>query len=500
MAQECVPVSRTKGAIASQASKYGSITPGDQQTAVRSYFGREMMDEAIGLVRFAVPVAIAASCRNLLNIIDTMYVGELGVTEIAGFGMAINLMGMLRPIYICPANAILPTLIGRAIGSGNSKQAGDWVQLNLCYTLVMLIPVCIFLYYGTFRFYVSVFGADLDAAASAQTYMRVYLLVIPIAAVNAVLRSYASAINETTGPMVAAGCAVGLNVIFNQVLVLGIPGHFEGLGYIGSPLATALALFTQTLIFVAFSFWWKQAHLKADAWSGPSCAALGWQRVKHFTQLSIPVTAGVLTQKVGMVSLTMLATSMGKETSACLSVLFSLEILFCALCEGFGTAIQVRLSTHLGAADAHCAKIVLITSYVTMGIISSSTCTFMYYNRYALAAMYSRDLGFREMLVSGFPALVSGVFLMGFSSVSSSSLYAMGRAPEVAAVQWIAVWLILLPVGVRLIFFQGDTSDAYNGVLWACAASYLVENLLSGTLLIQTNWEAQVARARKKIH
>ena len=135
-----------------------------------------------------------------------------------------------------------------------------------------------------------------------------------------------------------------------------------------------------------------------------------------------------------------------------------------------------------------------------MGIISSSTCTFMYYNRYALAAMYSRDLGFREMLVSGFPALVSGVFLMGFSSVSSSSLYAMGRAPEVAAVQWIAVWLILLPVGVRLIFFQGDTSDAYNGVLWACAASYLVENLLSGTLLIQTNWEAQVARARKKIH
>ena len=356
--QECVPVSRTKGA--SQASKYGSITPGDQQTAVRSYFGREMMDEGIGLVRFAVPVAIAASCRNLLNIIDTMYVGELGVTEIAGFGMAINLMGMLRPIYICPANAILPTLIGRAIGSGNSKQAGDWVQLNLCYTVVMLIPVCIFLYSGTFRFYVSVFGADLDAAACAQTYMRVYLLVIPIAAVNAVLRSYASAINETTGPMVAAGCAVALNVIFNQVLVLGIPGHFEGLGYIGSPLATALALLTQTLIFVAFSFWWKQVHLKADAWSGPSCAALGWQRVKHFTQLSIPVTAGVLTQKVGMVSLTMLATSIGKETSACLSVLFSLEILFCALCEGFGTAIQVNhWHTHF------CMVIAFICMHVT---------------------------------------------------------------------------------------------------------------------------------------
>ena len=56
-------------------------------------------EEFIAMLTFAIPLAIGVSARNMIYNIDTIYLGHIGVTQLAGASLAMNLTEMFGELY-----------------------------------------------------------------------------------------------------------------------------------------------------------------------------------------------------------------------------------------------------------------------------------------------------------------------------------------------------------------------------------------------------------------
>ena len=95
------------------------------------------------------PMVISFACRMVMASTDTMFVGHLDNSTIGtylqkpynaeSYLAAGALSDMVVSILIVPPlafNQVLNALVGQAMGSGNPKMAGTWLQLSMLFLAV----------------------------------------------------------------------------------------------------------------------------------------------------------------------------------------------------------------------------------------------------------------------------------------------------------------------------------------------------------------------------
>ena len=98
---------------------------------------------------------------------------------------------------------------------------------------------------------------------------------------------------------------MGINVVLNQLLIYGVDYslfggkihiQFDGLGFIGSPLATTCSLTFQLLLFSVYAVWYKRYPTKAGAWGGFQCSSFSMERIVNFFKVIGPMMIGDATE------------------------------------------------------------------------------------------------------------------------------------------------------------------------------------------------------------
>ena len=113
---------------------YGSIS---QSKAVEPKFSA--IDEACHVVRFALPGGIASCAHNAIVTIDSVFLSHLSVNDMAGASLAFNITDALVKLYAPSAYNLTP-LVAQAVGAGNPRLAGNWLQLVLGLLCLDLVP------------------------------------------------------------------------------------------------------------------------------------------------------------------------------------------------------------------------------------------------------------------------------------------------------------------------------------------------------------------------
>ena len=201
---------------------------------------RALDREIFGL---ALPTFATLVSEPLLLLADSAIIGHLGTTELAGLGIAANVLGILTGLCIFLAYGTTGT-VARRLGAGNRQAAlaggldglllAVGLGVVLCGALELTLPVV-----------VGAYGASPEVSAAATSYLRIAAFNLPsillLLAGTGVLRG----LQDTRTPLYVAIATNLANIGLNFTFVYGLR-----LGIAGSALGTLVAQ-TAAALFVA---------------------------------------------------------------------------------------------------------------------------------------------------------------------------------------------------------------------------------------------------------
>ena len=466
------------------------------------------------------PMVASFVCRILMASTDTAFVGHL-TNSSTGFGLekprtaeqylaSSALADVVLTLLIAPPlafNQVLNALVGQAVGSGNPKMAGTWLQLSIFFLTIAYIPFLIAQWY-TITPALRLLGFEEDLCRLAGVYAR-WQVIWPIPnGVYQCLRFYFQAQGLPRPAMYNNIVWLLLNGLLNWFYVFGGPFayldgssrfHFRGFGYLGAAMSLSTSRSLQPVTYWLYMFVWRKAHL--PTWPGINLEFLQCQRVYRFLMQALPLIGAsifqVASSKVQTVLIAQLGTLViGTNSAVIAATMPASDTLSAAL-----TAVAaMRVGFHLGKGDARAAK--AATSLVLCVSVAISTTLFciLWPLRYPLVSLVTDDAQTKPIAAEMVGAqLVSSAVGVLVTVLTMGVLSGQGRT-LVTTVMSFGVELPLTIGGTALLVYVAKLRGA-TGLLWilwvggACVS--LAQLAILGCILTMcTNWKQYAAEAQ----
>ena len=289
------------------------------------------------ILALAVPAFATLVSEPLLLIADSAIVGHLGTSQLAGLGIAGNIVGVIAGLCIFLAYGTTST-VARQLGAGNRREAlaGGIDGLILAALLGAVITVALHLLYQPL---IGLYGAAPDVAAQAATYLRIVSFGFPFLLVMLASTGVLRGLQDTRTPLKVAITINLANIGLNFLLVYGF-----GWGLAGAAVGTVLAQFLAAGILclvVIRGARREGAPLHFRPGGILSAARAGIWLVLRTAALQVSITAT-----------TLVATHLGVIGLAAHQVVNSLWVFLSFALDAIAIAAQAIIGRYLGAARA----------------------------------------------------------------------------------------------------------------------------------------------------
>ncbi|RHY34336.1 hypothetical protein DYB32_001024 [Aphanomyces invadans] len=268
---------------------------------------------------------------------------------------------------------------------------------------------------------------DPDLVSLAQTFASYSALSVWPNALYVSLRSYLRS-QQIMAPIAVVDFAtVGLYIVSNYVFIYGCLG-WNGLGFVGSPLASFFCATMQPLALFVYAFVVQRHHEKT--WTGWSWQCLDQVRLKQFVTLT--------------------------------SSLF----VYLAMDEWIYNVVTVVAVTVVGFALGSIATVVVVVVLLV--------------GRRPLVGVFTQDPALHDILDTVLPVFCIAASISGLHVMLSSVLEAMSLALTLVVMSGVGSWGILLPVSYYL-----GISEALGlaGLWWGSVVGEAAKFMFTGIAL-----------------
>lgn len=301
----------------------------------------------------AIPAFATLVSEPLLLLADSAIIGHLGTTQLAGLGIAANVIGVLAGLSIFLAYGTTGT-VARRLGAGDRAAAlaggidglilAAGLGAILCVLLQILMPTVIGWY-----------GVSEEVGTAARTYLRIAACGLPsvllIMASTGVLRG----LQDTKTPLYVAIATNLANIGLNLALVYGL-----GLGIAGSALGTLIAQ-TTAAVFLAVIVvrGARREHTK-----------IGFhpQGILAAARSGVWLVLRTATLQAAITTTTLVAAASGAVALAAHQVINSLWVFLAFALDAIAIAAQAIIGRYLGAGQVDLGR-ALTRRMVGWGIV-----------------------------------------------------------------------------------------------------------------------------------
>lgn len=190
------------------------------------------------LVNMTVPMLFGITTMMAQGLIDTWFLGKVGVRELAAFGFGFPILMIVTSVAI-GLGAGTSSVVARAIGGGDLRRARrlatDSLFLGFLITFVISM-IGIFTINPLFR----LLGAPEDMLPLIRPFMIILYAGIPFVVVGMIGMASMRATGDTRLPSSLMVLAAILNVILDPILIFGV-GPIPAMGLNGAAMAALLA-------------------------------------------------------------------------------------------------------------------------------------------------------------------------------------------------------------------------------------------------------------------
>jgi len=474
------------------------------QNVVEGFNVRQEMWEMASL---GLPLAVSFFCRMGMASTDSSFVGHIndgGYTPETYLAAAV-LSDMCVNCFMVPPlafNQVLNALVGQAVGSGNPKMAGIWLQQSMFWLALTMLPCLAGCFYVEPILKALAFPSDV--AHVAGTY-AMYNVIWPIPnGLYQCMRFYFQAQGLPNPAMYNNIVFLFVNVLLNYVFVFGGPfryfaffNYWKGLGFIGAAISLSISRTMQPIVYFCYMFLYKKHHLAT--WPD---AGLSWKhhtraRTLEFMKQTVPNMGTLLFQQCASQATTVFVGRLGERAIAASSALSTVTIPWSGTLSASTCTISgVRVGYHLGRGNGDAARqsAWLVIHFITVMNIVMVAVFLPLRNMILRIATDDADvLSLGETLI---PAMLVGTYLnLIVSNITSGVFSGMGR-PIIATILSFGLELPMSIGGVALyiIKFHGDLI----GVYWWQALSGGFEAAVVILIMSASNWNKCAIDARRR--
>ena len=328
------------------------------------------------IIAFALPLAFTGVLQQLLNAADVAVLGQyLGKNAMAAVGNNTALIGLTVNLFIglsLGANVV----IAQNIGANRKKHAHDIVGTAFLLAIITGFFVAA-VGEAAVDFVMNRLGVPLDVWDMAETYLRVYLLGMPVIGLYNFEAAIFRSRGDTTTPLIALIVAVFLNIGLNLLAV----GYFS-LGIAGVAAATVLAFGAATIVLFVALIRTDDAVIRLSI----KKLHINKAGLSEIVRIGLPAGIQGMVFSLSNIIIQGAINSLGADVMAASAAAFTIEInVFCFL-SAFGQATTTFVSQNYGAGlMERCRKVTRIAmglSTLFMGVLSG---VILYYAQELLA-------------------------------------------------------------------------------------------------------------------
>lgn len=315
-------------------------------------------------VAITIPVAAQAMLNTILNLVDTMMIGQLGQTEIAAVGLANKVFFVFTLLLfgIVSGSSILTAQYwGKKDIKSIHKVLGMSIAISLIGSIVFVLAG-IFAPEGVMR----IFTPSDNTVAIGASYLCIAALSYPMTAVTNCYISLLRGVNKVKAPIIISIVSIGINIILNYTLIFG---HFGApqLGVKGAAIATLIARIVECLCLIAYVY----SHDNPAAAKIKELFDFNKDFIKIYFKTVSPVIANEFMWGLGVTMYSLVYGRMGDEAVASITITQNVEQLCIVFFQGISAATAVILGNELGAnklkeAEKHATYFIFIQFILTM--------------------------------------------------------------------------------------------------------------------------------------
>lgn len=299
------------------------------------------------IVALALPALGALAADPLVSMVDTAFVGRLGVVPLAALGVNASVFSLAFVVFNFLAYGTTP-MVARSVARGDRARAGRLAVEAL--TLALLTgALALAVLQAAAGPILEIMGATGDLREPALTYLRIRAFAGPavllITAGHGIFRGW----HDTRTPLVVTLGLNVVNLVLDPILIFGL-----GWGLAGAAIATVVAQWAGALAFVFLIL-------------GPRREALGIRLVAPRPADLVPllqVGGALLVRTLSLVATmtlaTAVATRLGTLAVAAHQVATQLWLLLALVVDALAVAAQALVGSAEGREARRVANRLLI--------------------------------------------------------------------------------------------------------------------------------------------
>lgn len=432
----------------------------------------------------ATPVVMAELGWVTMGIVDTIMVGDLGVSAIGAVGLS-SMLFVAVAVFAMGLLLGLDPLVAQNFGARRLDECHRWLVDGIWLGIVVTPPMVAVIF--AMNASMTLWGLPAEVLALSQPYLAILTCSLPPLLMYVAFRRYLQAMNVVRPVMFALVAANIVNAIANWVLINGHWGA-PAMGVRGSAYATLAArIFMAGWLLIVIVR--HEAHVTPRLRDTP--LAIDPARLRRLFWLGFPA-AGQTVFEVGVfTAATALVARVSAEALAAHQIVLNFASLTFMIPLGVASAAAVRVGQAIGRGDPRGAASAGWTAIaIGVGFMASAALVFFIVPR-ALIRLFTDDATVIELGVS--LLFVAAVFQLfdGIQGVVTGAL--RGLANTRTAMLWNLVghWTIGLPLGYLMCFRWGL---GVVGLWWGLSVGLMI----CGVALLSV-WIGEERRLRKAL-
>ena len=417
------------------------------------------------LFRLTIPMIAGMLSMTIFNLVDTLYVGQLGKKALAAMSFTFPVVMVLNSIALgigMGASAV----ISRAIGKGDRNQVK---MLSTNALLLALFIVAIFIIAGELTIY-PLFRA-MGASGEILTLIRSYMSIWYIGVIFVVIPMVGNNIIRATGDMKTTGVIMTSAAIFNMILdpllIFGL-GPLEGMGIRGGAIATVIAR-SMTMIF-SLRILINREHL--IILKPPKIKEL-WISWKKILFIGLPAALANIIIPISMGFITRLVSSYGVGAVAGFGVAGRLEMLAMLVIRSLAVVMVPFTGQNWGSGNKNRVRSGLKISYTFSIVFGLLVFIFFYFLTYYFAWLFNRDQDVIKTVVLYMRIIAVSYGFQGIFYIGTASLNALHKPFHSAGLALSRMFFIYIPLALagsyffelKGIFIGGLVANVIGGVI-----------------------------------
>ena len=401
------------------------------------------LGESRALASLSLPIILSQVAYTLLGLIDTVMAGQAGAVEQAAVALGVAFWVPVFIALISVVQAISPS-VAQHFGAGDlaavvrDTHEGIWLA-----TLSSLLPLALMPAVQP-----TMVWAQIDALLIDKTMLFLWGIVFgfPAATVFRAIAFYSVSINRPQPMMFLAFAGLGVNALFNWLLIWGHWG-LPALGGAGCGWATAIGMW---VALIALVVWTAVAAEYRDCYLWRGWRLPHWEIQKRLLRIGLPMGGAALAEVLAFTSVAVFVGRFGAAQIAAHQVALNIASIIFMLPMGLAAAVTIRVSQKLGAGDAGAARFVAWTGVALGLIVATVLMPLILLGRESIVNAYSPDPVVRQ-IAAGL-VLFSAVWQLADAAqviaIGALRGYKVTFGPML--IMFVAFWIVGLPLGAQL--------------------------------------------------